>query len=107
MGVYDNFVDMLKQNSDCEYKSFSERLTPGMGESVGVRVPVLKDFAKKAAKGEYMDFINRPDSGLYEERLVKGLIICYINEDIETRIRLLKDFLNLADNWAVCVLLFN
>ena len=102
MGVYDNFVDMLKQNSDCEYKSFSERLTPRMGESVGVRVPVLKDFAKKAAKGEYMDFINRPDSGLYEERLVKGLIICYINEDIETRIRLLKDFLNLADNWAVC-----
>mgnify|MGYP000863249078 CR=1 FL=1 len=100
--LYEDFIEMADKNADEKYREFSIKLTPGIGKNAGVRTPVLKKFAREAAKGDWESFFSECRNELYEERLVRGLIICYIKADIEKRLGLLREFIPLIDNWALC-----
>ncbi len=100
--MYNNFLELIKSESDEKYREFSLKITPNLGKSAGVRTPVLKKFAKEAAKGDWQEFFEKKNNELYEEKLVSGFIICYIKESIEVRLDLLRDFIPIIDNWAVC-----
>ena len=100
--AYSDFVKLLEENSDEEYRRFSAGLTPNMGESAGIRIPLLKKFAKEEAKGDWERFLAECPERLHEEKIVKGLIICYIKEPMEKKIALMIDFIRLIDNWGVC-----
>ncbi len=110
--AHSDFIKIIDYNTDLEYKKFSAKLTPNIGENIGIRTPILKDFAKKESKGDYEDFFNNCKNKIYEEKLVKGFIICYIKCPIEYKLELLSDFINLIDNWALndlvcCAFKFN
>ena len=100
--MYNEFLELIKNEADEKYREFSVKITPNIGKSVGVRTPVLKKFAKEAAKGDWQEFFEKRNNELYEEKLVTGLIICYIKESIEVRLNLLREFIPIIDNWALC-----
>ena len=63
----------LQQNIDEKYRAFHASLVPGIGTFLGVRVPKMREIAKKAAKEELKQMIptlrgqlNEVTSGLDE-----------------------------------------
>ena len=89
---------------DKQYAAFQTKLTPGVPvESfIGVRVPVLRKFAKEFTKeAECEDFLHQLPHEYYDENMLHGLIISQV-KDYEECIRLTNDFLPFMDNWAVC-----
>ena len=89
---------------DKQYAAFQAKLTPGvpMESFIGIRVPVLRKFAKEFTKEtECEDFLHQLPHEYYDENMLHGLLISEV-KDYEECIRLTNDFLPFMDNWAVC-----
>lgn len=87
-----------------QYAAFQAKLTPGVPvESfIGIRVPVLRKFAKEFTKeAECKDFLQQLPHEYYDENMLHGLLISEV-KDYEECIRLTDRFLPFVDNWAVC-----
>lgn len=100
---------VLYENIDEKYKDFNKSLVPGeTAPMLGVRLPVLRDIAKKIAKEngrEYLQalIIEETKAQVYhEELLLHGITIGYLKCDIPERTELLDAFVPYIDNWAVC-----
>lgn len=94
-----NVREELFKNQDVKYGDFHSKLIPDYdrNEVIGVRLPVIKKIAKKAAK-EDADF----EVQYYEEKMVKGLLVAYKKISFDERLVELEKFVPLIDNWAVC-----
>lgn len=101
---YIEFTNYLYSLQDIKYRDFSKSLMPSKNEYelIGIRIPVLKKIAKDIAKNNYIDFININKHNTFEEILIHGLVIGYINEDINTIIKLSKEYIPYISNWALC-----
>ena len=89
---------------DKQYAAFQAKLTPGVPEDsiIGVRVPVLRKFAKEfAKKDEVNDFVHQLPHKYYDENMLHSLLISQV-KDYEECISLTDAFLPYVDNWAVC-----
>ena len=89
---------------DKQYAAFQAKLTPGVPvESfIGIRVPVLRKFAKEFSKeAECKEFLLQLPHQYYDENMLHGLLISEV-KDYEECIRLTDRFLSFVDNWAVC-----
>ena len=89
---------------DKEYAEFQSKLTPGvpMESFIGIRVPVLRKFAKGLTnEAECVDFLHQLPHEYYDENMLHGLLISEV-KDYEECIRLTDTFLPFVDNWAVC-----
>ena len=94
----------LLELADEKYACFSAKLTPDVDRDkfIGVRVPVLRNFAKELQKrGEYGDFLKSLPHYYFDENMLHGLIISQI-KDYDTAISETNKFLPFVDNWAVC-----
>ena len=89
---------------DKQYAAFQAKLTPGVPvESfIGIRVPVLRKFAKEFTKeAECKEFLHQLPHEYYDENILHGLLISEV-KDYEECIQLTDSFLPFVDNWAVC-----
>ncbi len=89
---------------DKQYAAFQAKLTPGvpMESFIGIRVPVLRKFAKEfTKKAECEEFLHLLPHEYYDENMLHGLLISEV-KDYEECIRLTDSFLPFVDNWAVC-----
>ena len=89
---------------DEQYAAFQAKLTPGVPPEsfIGIRVPVLRKFAKEFAKEvEVNDFVHQLPHKYYDENMLHSLLISQV-KDYEECIRLTDAFLPYVDNWAVC-----
>ena len=89
---------------DKQYAAFQAKLTPGvpMESFIGIRVPVLRKFAKEFTKeSECKDFLHRLPHEYYDENMLHSLLISEV-KDYKECIRLTDNFLPFVDNWAVC-----
>jgi 3-methyladenine DNA glycosylase AlkD len=89
---------------DKQYAAFQAKLTPGvpMESFIGIRVPVLRKFAKEFTKeAECEEFLQQLPHEYYDENMLHGLLISEV-KDYEECIRLTDKFLPFVDNWAVC-----
>lgn len=92
---------------DLEYRDFHAKLMPTVEKEsvIGVRVPVLRTYAKKFGKTEEVkQFLKILPHQYYEENNLHGLLIEQI-KDYELCIEELERFLPHIDNWATCDLL--
>lgn len=97
----------LFELQDKKYQDFQSKLIPTMDkkEIIGIRMPVLRAFAKKFGKEkEAKEFLEVLPHQYYEENNLHGLLIEQI-KDYEKCIRELNRFLPFIDNWATCDLL--
>ena len=87
-----------------QYAAFKAKLTPGvpMESFIGIRVPVLRKFAKEFIKEKECEvFLHQLPHQYYDENMLHGLLISQV-KDYEECIRLTDSFLPFVDNWAVC-----
>jgi len=98
---YNKFLNSLYNLQDIKYKEFYSKLGINGNNMIGIRVPMLKKIAKDISKNNYISFIKYNTHNTYEEILIHGLIICYIN-DFDIVLSLLSDYIQYIDNWALC-----
>lgn len=92
----------LRNNIDEEYKKFHKSLVPGLQIMMGVRIPKIRDIAKKAAKEGYEEVSLHADTSVYEELMIRGMMIGYGKLTNAERKEELEKFVPLINNWAVC-----
>lgn len=97
-----NLREELKRLVDAKYRDFQSELCPNVEDIMGVRVPQLRELAKKIARQDAVEFLENYEPGFYEERMIYGLVIGYMKEDLETKLKYLDKFVPLIDNWAIC-----
>ena len=91
---------------DTDYKAFNKTLIPTVDEHtmIGIRMPVLKKFAKEFFKAEpegVADFMNSVPHQYFEENNLHAFFIENIS-DFDTAIQETERFLPFIDNWATC-----
>lgn len=98
-------IERLRAMGEPKYAEFNSSLIPGMtGQALGVRVPALRQIAKEIAKDErWRDFLEvSRNHGLYELRLLHGMVLGGVKCDADERVALIDAFLPDMDNWAIC-----
>lgn len=104
---------MLNKNSikndlisliDEKYKEFHSNLCPGINNILGIRVPVLRNYAKQLAKNYSLEeLLANIDDEYYEEIMLQGMIIgLKKKEEWDVVKQLILDFIPKIDNWAIC-----
>ena len=97
---YGEFINYLISLKDNKYKEFHSKITDTKLEIIGIRVPILKNIAKKIKKTNVEDFFKLVANNYYEEVFLYGTVLANCNEEIIDKY--LLDFINRIDNWAVC-----
>lgn len=93
---------------DLKYRDFHAKLMPTVDKDsvIGVRVPMLRAYAKKFGKTEEAkQFLEILPHQYYEENNLHGLLIDQM-KDYELCIEELIRFLPYINNWATCDILF-
>lgn len=95
--------EKLFKLADPEYKEFHSGLCPGTNNIIGVRVPILRNYAKELAKEyEIKDILKQIDNQYYEEIMLQGMLIGLDKKDFKTIQKQIEEFVPKIDNWAVC-----
>lgn len=96
--------EKLFQLKDLGYRDFHSKLMPTVCKDriIGVRVPILRKFAKELNKSELKaEFLNTLPHKYYEEDNLHAFLIEQI-KDFDECISALDNFLLFVDNWATC-----
>lgn len=90
---------------DEKYKKFSSNLIPNSKPIIGVRIPVLRKFAKEHLN-DWKSIVTDTTKDLYfEETMLRGMMLGYGSskeKNIDEALRLLDEFVPMVDNWSVC-----
>lgn len=99
-----NIKKDLKEMSDIKYKEFHSGICPGVTNILGIRVPILREYAKKLTKEYTLDnLLTQIDDEYYEEVMLQGMVIgLQTKEDWNTIKKAIKWFIPKINNWAVC-----
>ncbi len=93
----------LFELSDEKYKKFHSSLCPGIENIIGIKVPILRNYAKKIIKiysiEELLTYI---EDNYYEKIMLKGMLIGLSNESIGTILEYIKNFVSKINSWAIC-----
>ena len=81
---------------DKKYQEFQKKLCPETNNIIGVRIPVLRKFAKE--NKDKID-ISKINTKYYEEIMLKGMLIG-IQKNLD--LKEIENFIPLIDNWAIC-----
>lgn len=94
----------LFELQDLKYRDFHTKLMPGIDKEtiIGIRVPVLRKFAREFAKTEEADcFLRELPHRYYEENNLHMMLISGIL-DYEKCLMEKERFLPFVNNWATC-----
>lgn len=97
---YKEFVNYLLSLQDLKYKEFHSGLNSTNLEIIGIRVPVLRNIAKKILKTDVEKFFSLVESNYYEEIFIEGIVLANCSEDIIDKY--LMNFIVKIDNWGIC-----
>ncbi len=92
----------LYKMQDINYKKFHSSLCPNVDNIIGVRIPLLRAYAKELYKNYKIEDI-KIGNKYYEELVLQGMIIGFqTKETIEKVIEQIKEFVPKINSWAVC-----
>ena len=95
-------LQRLETLAEPQYREFSSKLLPGSEKMLGVRMPLLHKIAKEIARGDIEAFLREPCGEIFEERMVRGLVIAHGEMSLEQKLKTVQDFLPLIQSWSVC-----
>jgi len=95
-------VEELFELSDEKYKEFHSGLCPNTDNIIGVRVPKLREIARRIAKQNPQEFLKQINDKYYETVMLYGMVIGYMKTDLEERKKYLDIFVPKINNWAIC-----
>lgn len=85
-----------------EFQRFSSALLPGVENLLGVRLPVLRKMAKQLAKEDWRAYLQQAAEESFEEVMLQGMVIGYIQADADEWLEQIARFLPKINNWSVC-----
>ncbi|MBP3463469.1 MAG: DNA alkylation repair protein [Clostridia bacterium] len=88
--------------ADEKYKEFHTSLCPNTDNIIGVRVPILRKYAKELIKEGFEENFLKIENQYYEEIMLKGMMIGLKKMEITTKLNYIENFIPLIDNWAIC-----
>lgn len=97
-----DIVEELFELQDEEYRKFHSGLCPNIDNIIGVRIPELRNIAKRIAKENPQEFLKCIDDTYYETIMIYGLVIGYMKAPLEEKLKYLDVFVPKINNWAVC-----
>ena len=91
----------LESIAEADYKKFSASLIPGVTNMLGIRIPILRNMAKKLAKEDWKGCMEWEDILYFEETMLQGLVLGYAKAPVEEILEYTKGFIPKIDNWSV------
>lgn len=91
----------LEKHAEAKYQEFTSGLIPGSSTILGVRIPVLRDLAKKIAKGDWRTYLKEAQDESYEEICLQGFVIGYAKADIDELLVYAAVFIPKIHDWSV------
>ena len=93
----------LESNIDAKYREFHSSLVPGQNcRILGVRIPVSRRIAKATARDHYEVYTEQFNPEVYEELLIRGMMIGYGKLTREEQTAELDRFVPLINSWGIC-----
>lgn len=99
--TYQQFQHELLLLQDNTYKEFNFKIIDTDYEKIGIRIPILRDIAKKIVKQDPISFLEVVDDTYYEEVMLEGLVISMV-KDIDLSLCYFDRYIEKIDNWALC-----
>ena len=93
----------LLANKDEKYRDFTLSLIPNVEEKtfIGVRLPIIKKYAKELSNEERLGFMKNLPHNYHEENILHAFILSSI-KDYDEFIKQVDAFLPHVSNWSVC-----
>lgn len=92
----------LKEWADPKLGAFSSGLIPGETKVLGVRLPLLRSYAKELAKGDWQAYLKEAEDTCMEETVLQGMTLGYVKSDFAGIRPYLDAFVPKIKNWSVC-----
>ena len=90
----------LQENKDENYLLFNQKTVSSKYPMVGIRLPILKQYAKELSSIDPIWFTHvKMDT--YEKLFLYGYSLCFLKTDWNTLEQYLWQFFPYLDNWAV------
>ena len=98
-----NIQKFLLSQADKKYRDFTLPLIPNIDEKtfIGVRLPVIKKYAKELDDKEREEFLNSLPHQYHEENLLHAFILSNI-KNYDEFIHYVDEFLPFVSNWSTC-----
>ena len=98
-----NIEKQLFELQDKKYQEFQKKLCPGTESIIGIRVPILRNYAKDLLKKyNFKEIMECVKDNYYEEIMLQGMLIGGAKENFDVIIKYIEEFIPKIDNWAVC-----
>ena len=94
----------LQQLAKPKYREFAASLIPGERELLGVRIPALRNLAKKAARGDWKRLFDElKEEQRMEAVMLRGMLPGYAaHAALFERLAALAEFVPSIRNWSIC-----
>lgn len=95
-------AELLKLQ-DKKYCEFNSKLCPDTHKKMlGIRIPKLRELAKRIIKEEnWKEILETLEEQYFEETIIKGFLIAYAKIPLEEKIKYIKEFVPEMDSWAI------
>ena len=93
----------LLSQQDIKYRNFTLPLIPNIDKDtfIGVRLPILKKYAKELGEAERNEFLKELPHQYHEENILHAFILSNI-KDYDEFLKQVNAFLPYIQNWSVC-----
>lgn len=98
----DTIREELERLAEPKYAAFSAKLLPKGEHVLGVRLPLLRQIAKKLAKQQGVCYLKKASADTFEECMLQGMVIGYLTIPFAEKKPLIRAFFPYITNWSVC-----
>jgi 3-methyladenine DNA glycosylase AlkD len=103
--MHTKVLEYLKTKQDETYRDFTSKLLPKNIELLGVRIPIIRQYAKQLIKENLSDeyLVISLDKMKYQEEIfLYSLLLAHKVKTSATKIEDIKKFVPYINSWAVC-----
>lgn len=98
--VREHLFELTKRGN----RKFTASLHPGVDHIWGIRIPDLRNLAKRIAKSDWERYLEQAGHEYLEERILHGLVLGCIrpDEDVDAYLRRVTRFVRIISSWSEC-----
>lgn len=92
----------LREQAEDAYCAFNRKIAATDRPMYGVRMPVLRQMAKRILCEDPLLFLNQEPEEDYERMMLKAMVIGLYKGPLDEKFDLIRAYVSKMDNWAFC-----